>query len=53
MIAKLNRDLKKSRPLKPSDYDPFGKEPGKIVEVKHENIGLMKEAFIGQKGVEP
>ena len=23
MIAKLNRDPKKSRPLKPSDYDPY------------------------------
>ena len=62
LTANCHRDPKKGRPLKPSDYDPylsttgrqaFGDERGEVVEVNRENIGLMKEAFLQQKGVEP
>jgi len=38
--------------MKPSDYDAFRREPDEVVEVDRDSIGLMKEAFIGQKGVE-
>jgi len=53
-MANCHRDPKKGRALKPSDYDPYGREPGEVVEVNSENIATLKQAFLngqGRKGV--
>ena len=51
LIGNAHRDPKKGRAFKPSDFDPFGRAPGEVIEVNRENIGLLREAFAGQKGV--
>jgi len=54
LTANCHRDPKKGRPLKPSDYDPFRREPDEVVEVDRENIATLKQAFLngqGRKGV--
>ena len=51
LIANVNRDPKKKRPFKPSDFNPtISKQsrPEAIVVTK-ENISLLKHAFIGDK----
>jgi len=53
LTANCHRDPKKGRALKPSDYDPYRREPGKAVQVNSENIGTLKQAFLqgqGRKG---
>ena len=50
LIGNAHRDPKKGRAFKPSDFDPFGREPGEVIEVNRENIGLLREAFAGRKG---
>lgn len=52
LTANAHRDPKKGRAFKPTDFDPFGKEPGEVVQVNRENIGLFKEAFTTGKGVQ-
>lgn len=49
MHANINRDPKKSRPFKPSDFDPFREETaedaaGPIVLDKS-NIGMLRQAL--------
>jgi len=51
LVANAHRDPKKGQAFKVADFDQFGREPGEVIEVNRENIGLMKEAFAGQKGV--
>ena len=46
MIANVNRDPKKGRAFKPSDFDPLGSAQRAAIEVKRENIGLLKEIFM-------
>ncbi len=55
LTANAHRDPKKGRAFKPADFNPFsqkGKEPGEVVQVNRENIGLFKEAFTTGKGVQ-
>ena len=53
LLANINRDPKKSRALKPSDFDPYVKlDPdhiGRPVLITKENIGVLKEAMTGRK----
>ena len=54
LIGNANRDPKKGRAFNPSDFDPFGPDHGRVgevIEVNRENIGTLKEAFIGRKGI--
>jgi len=51
LTANANRDPKKHRAFKPSDFDPFGRSPGEMIEVNRENIGTLKQAFVGRKGI--
>jgi len=51
LIGNAHRDPKKGRAFKPSDFDPFGREPGEVIKVNRENIGLLREAFAGRKGI--
>ena len=50
LIGNAHRDPKRGRAFKPNDFDPFGREPGEVIEVNRENIGLLREAFAGRKG---
>jgi len=50
LTANCHRDPKKHRAFRPSDFDPFGRESGEVIEVNRENIGLLREAFAGRKG---
>jgi len=50
LVANAHRDPKKGRAFKVADFDPFGREPGEVVEVNRENIGTLKQAFVGRKG---
>jgi hypothetical protein len=50
LIANANRDPKKGRAFKPSDFDPYDKQPGEVTEVTPETIGTLKEAFLQQQG---
>jgi hypothetical protein len=55
LIANANRDPKKTRPFKPSDFDPYAgpQAPAQAVEVGKDNIGTLKAAFTGRKGSLP
>jgi len=59
LVANAHRDPKKGRAFKVADFDPylsatgrqaFGREPGEVIEVNRENIGTLKQAFVGRKG---
>ena len=50
LIANANRDPKKGRAFKPSDFDPYDKQRGEVIEVTPETIGPLKEAFCQQQG---
>ena len=53
LTANCHRDPKKGRTMKPSDYDPFcreGKTPHEVIEVDHENIATLKQAFLNGQG---
>ncbi len=45
LIGNAHRDPKKGRAFKVADFDPFDREPGEVIEVDTENIGLLKQAF--------
>ena len=51
LVANAHRDPKKGRAFKVADFDPFGREPGEVIEVNRENIGTLKQAFVGRKGI--
>lgn len=43
MVANVNRDPRKSRPLRPADFHPYGKGKGKqSIAVRAANIELLK-----------
>ena len=51
LIANANRDPKRGRPLKPSDFDPYARqERRERVIVDSESLVMLKEAFTGRKG---
>jgi len=45
LIANANRDPRRSRPFKPSDFDPYTARRSEAVVVDKENIGLLRQAF--------
>ena len=51
LTANCHRDPKRGRALRPSDFDPFGKDRAEVVQVDRENIGLLKDALTKGKGV--
>ncbi len=51
LIGNAHRDPKKGRAFKPSDFDPYEREPAEVIEVTPENVGTLKQAFIGRKGL--
>ena len=47
LIANVNRDPKKTRPFKISDFDPFAEK--KATVINKENISILRTAFTGGK----
>ena len=45
LMANCHRDPKKGRAFRVADFDPFGREPGEVIEVNRENIATLKQAF--------
>jgi hypothetical protein len=49
LIANVNRDPKKSRPLKPADFNPHAaslrKAPGGPV-IKTKDLGILRQVFV-------
>jgi hypothetical protein len=45
LIANVNRDPKKTRPFKPSDFDPYSARDkhGEAIELK--DMSLLRDAF--------
>jgi hypothetical protein len=51
VVANANRDPKRGRPFKPSDFDPYARqEKRQRVELDGESLALLKEALTGRKG---
>ena len=52
MLANVNRDPKKTKPFKPSDFDPYGNanKSAKPVIRKGEDFDILKMVFIDAKG---
>jgi len=50
LIANGNRDPKKTRPIKPADFNPYITIPQRTdaVIVDQNNIGLLRKAFTGR-----
>ena len=52
LIANVNRDPKKSRPYRPSDFNPYeSRKYSDAVVVTKDNIDVLRNAFTGGKGV--
>ena len=51
LVANANRDPKRSRPFKPSDFDPYARQDRRqrVTEDK-ESLAILKEALTGRKG---
>ena len=51
LIANANRDPKKHRAFKPSDFDPYARMDRRSRKVAHtESLALLKEALEARKG---
>ena len=52
LIANANRDPKKTRAFKPSDFNPFSRKSKypDAINVNKENIHILRNAFVRQKG---
>jgi mitochondrial fission protein ELM1 len=51
LVANVNRDPKKTRPFKPSDFNPYVKKTSRpdVIVVTKENVSLLKQAFLKGK----
>jgi hypothetical protein len=51
LIANANRDPKRSRPFKPSDFDPYARPDRRLRTVADkESLAVLREALEAQKG---
>ena len=51
MFANAHRDPKRTRPFKPSDFDPYARQDRRErVVAGEETLEMLKEAFTGRKG---
>ena len=53
LIANANRDPKKGRPFKPSDFDPYARADRRSARVADkQSLVILREALEAQKGNE-
>ena len=51
LIANANRDPKKSRPFKPSDFDPYARQDRRSERTADkESLAILREALEARKG---
>ena len=51
LVANANRDPKRGRPFRPTDFDPYARQDRRErVMVDEESLAILKEAFTGRKG---
>lgn len=51
LVANANRDPKRSRPVKPEDFDPYARQDRRErTVVDSGSLSLLKEALMGRKG---
>jgi hypothetical protein len=51
LIANANRDPKKSRPFKPSDFDPYARQDRRSARTADkESLAILREALEARKG---
>ncbi len=48
LLANCHRDPKKSRPLKPADFDPFSRGQNSSERIPAD-VGVLKDVFIKKK----
>ncbi|MDX9911214.1 MAG: hypothetical protein RBS39_05235 [Phycisphaerales bacterium] len=48
LLANCHRDPKKSRPLKPADFDPFARATNQSDRIPTD-VGVLKDVFIKKK----
>ena len=51
LVANATRDPTRTRPFKPSDFDPYARQDRRErVMVDKESLAMLKEALTGRKG---
>lgn len=45
LLANCHRDPNKTRPFKPSDFDPYGKRTNERIQLNKGTIGLLRQAI--------
>jgi hypothetical protein len=50
LVANANRDPKRTRPFKPSDFDPYARQERRTQVADKESLAILKQALTGQKG---
>jgi hypothetical protein len=57
LVANVNRDPKKTRAYKPSDFDPYSAKDKRDEAIEVTDMGVLKDAFLpasaGQAGTRP
>jgi len=46
LIANVNRDPKKTRPFKPSDFDPYSAKDRRDAAIEVKDMDVLKHAFL-------
>ncbi|NLY01521.1 MAG: hypothetical protein GXY83_35970 [Rhodopirellula sp.] len=46
LIANVNRDPKKTRPFKPSDFDPYSAKDKRDAAIEVKDMDVLKSAFL-------
>jgi hypothetical protein len=46
LIANVNRDPKKTRPFKPSDFDPYSAKDRRDAAIEVKDMDVLKNAFL-------
>jgi len=53
LIANVNRDPKKTRPLKPADFDPYTAKDRRDEAIEVTDMAVLKDAFVNQTVTAP
>ncbi|MCK4603005.1 MAG: hypothetical protein KAU28_11095 [Phycisphaerae bacterium] len=49
MLANVNRDPKKGRGFRPDDFNPYAAKRKTGIAIRADNIGILKQAFVGNR----
>ena len=51
LVANANRDPKRSRPVKPEDFDPYARQDRRErIDADSGSLSMLREALTGRKG---